>query len=57
MLSNWFSQPEGSGHSSADEGRIAENDEDTQVMEPDQGNGKLPLNFESLRVVTPICND
>lgn len=41
MLSNWFAQPEGS-HSSADEGRGAgEADDDTQIMEPDQGNGKL----------------
>lgn len=40
MLSNWFAQPEGSGQSSADEGRgPGENDQDTQVMEPDQGNG------------------
>ncbi|OAA43181.1 Oxysterol-binding protein [Metarhizium rileyi] len=38
MLSNWFSQHEGSGHSSADEARVGDNDEDTQVMEPDQGN-------------------
>lgn len=40
MLSNWFAQPEGSGHSSADEARVGDNDEDTQVVEPDQGNGK-----------------
>ncbi|KHN96263.1 Oxysterol-binding protein [Metarhizium album ARSEF 1941] len=41
MLSNWFSQPQGSGHSSADETRVGDNDADTQVMEPDQGNACL----------------
>lgn len=55
MLSNWFSQPEGSGHSSADEGRIAETDEDTQVMEPNEGNGKLLLNLDFRWNGTPIC--
>ncbi|KFG81856.1 putative oxysterol binding protein (Osh7) [Metarhizium anisopliae] len=38
MFSNWRSQPEGSGHSSSDETRVGDNDQDTQVMEPDQGN-------------------
>ncbi|QUC19695.1 uncharacterized protein UV8b_03936 [Ustilaginoidea virens] len=38
-MSNWFAQPKGSNHSSADEGRgVGESDQDTQVMEPDQGN-------------------
>jgi hypothetical protein len=39
MLTNWFAQPAGN-RSSVDEGKI-DNDDDTQVMEPDQGNGKL----------------
>lgn len=38
MLTNWFSQPAG-GRSSTDDGKI-ETDEDTQEMEPDQGNGE-----------------
>lgn len=42
MLSNWFAQPQGSAHSSVDEGRgSGEIDEDTQVVEPDQGNGRF----------------
>lgn len=40
MLSNWWYPPEGN-RSSTDEGRY-DTDDDTQVMEPDQGNGKLP---------------
>ncbi|TFB06022.1 Oxysterol-binding-like protein [Trichoderma ghanense] len=36
MLTNWFAQPAGN-RSSVDEGKI-DNDDDTQVMEPDQGN-------------------
>jgi hypothetical protein len=39
MLTNWFAQPAGN-RSSTEDGRI-DNDDDTQVMEPDQGNGKL----------------
>lgn len=38
MLTNWFSQPAGSARSSTDEARVGDNDEDTQVVEPDQGN-------------------
>ena len=50
MLSNWFAQPEGSAHSSADEGKGAgDADQDTQVMEPDQGNGKPVSNSNPLR--------
>ncbi|UKZ77175.1 hypothetical protein TrVFT333_004894 [Trichoderma virens FT-333] len=37
MLTNWFAQPAGN-RSSTDEGKIDHNDDDTQVMEPDQGN-------------------
>lgn len=39
MLTNWFSQPTAS-RSSADEGTRSDGEEDTQVMEPDQGNGE-----------------
>lgn len=42
MLTSWFSPPAGSARSSADEGRLADTDDDTQVMEPDQGNGEPP---------------
>lgn len=48
MFSNWRSQPEGSGHSSSDETRVGDNDQDTQVMEPDQGNGKAILAILSI---------
>jgi hypothetical protein len=41
MLTGWFTQPEGP-RSSTEEPRSSEVDDDTQVMEPDQGNGKLP---------------
>lgn len=37
MLTNWFSQPAGSARSPTEDG----NDDDTQVMEPDQGNGEM----------------
>ncbi|POR32087.1 Oxysterol-binding protein-like protein OBPa [Tolypocladium paradoxum] len=43
MLTNWFSQPAGSGRSSAEDGKVADNDDDTQVMEPDQGNVLLHI--------------
>lgn len=40
MLSNWwYPPPEEGNRSSTDEGRV-DTDDDTQVMEPDQGNGK-----------------
>ncbi|KND95215.1 hypothetical protein TOPH_00365 [Tolypocladium ophioglossoides CBS 100239] len=39
MLTNWFSQPAGGARSPTEDGRGADNDDDTQVMEPDQGNG------------------
>ncbi|PNY23952.1 Uncharacterized protein TCAP_06105 [Tolypocladium capitatum] len=41
MLTNWFSQPAGSTRSPTEDGRVADNDDDTQVMEPDQGNGEM----------------
>ncbi|KPM44690.1 Oxysterol-binding protein-like protein OBPalpha [Neonectria ditissima] len=37
MLTNWFAQPAGA-RSSIDEGRGVDGDDDTSVMEPDQGN-------------------
>ena len=41
MLTNWFSQPAGGPRSPTDDGRVAENDDDTQVVEADQGNGEI----------------
>ncbi|PHH92597.1 hypothetical protein CDD83_6658 [Cordyceps sp. RAO-2017] len=38
MLTSWFSAPAGSNRSSGDEGGRTDTDDDTQVMEPDQGN-------------------
>lgn len=40
MLTHWFSQPTGA-RSSTDDGKGGEIEDDTQVMEPDQGNGEL----------------
>ena len=42
MLTSWFSQPQGA-RSSTDEARIDANDADTEVVEPDQGNGTLSI--------------
>lgn len=39
MLTNWFSQPAGA-RSSTDDGKSGDAEDDTQVMEPDQGNGE-----------------
>jgi hypothetical protein len=39
MFTNWLTQPPAGNRSSTDDPRT-ENDDDTQVMEPDQGNGK-----------------
>lgn len=39
MLTNWFSQPAGA-RSSTDDGRSGDVEDDTQVMEADQGNGE-----------------
>lgn len=41
MLSNWWYPPGEGNRSSTDDGK-GEVDEDSQVMEPDQGNGELP---------------
>lgn len=38
----WFGPSPAGNRSSTDEGRT-DNDDDTQVMEPDQGNGKSQL--------------
>ncbi|EFY92762.1 oxysterol binding protein, putative [Metarhizium acridum CQMa 102] len=54
MLSNWFSQPEGSGHSSSDETRVGDNDQDTQVMDPDQGNDNHIANKAIRGVKKPL---
>lgn len=41
MFTNWLTpQPPAGNRSSTDDPRT-DNDDDTQVMEPDQGNGKL----------------
>lgn len=53
MFANWRSQPEGSGHSSSDETRVGDNDQDTQVMEPDQGNGKAIIAILSILNLEP----
>jgi hypothetical protein len=47
MLTNWFSQPAGA-RSSTDDPRGPDAEDDTLVMEPDQGNGE-PLLRSSLR--------
>lgn len=39
MLTNWFSQPAGT-RSSAEDLRGPDAEDDTLVMEPDQGNGE-----------------
>lgn len=38
MLTNWFSQPTGA-RSSIDDSRSPDTEDDTTVVEPDQGNG------------------
>lgn len=42
MLSNWWYPPDEGNRSSTDDGRV-DTDDDTQVMEPDQGNGESPV--------------
>ena len=48
MLTSWFSQPAGA-RSSTDDGRGGDVDDDTSVMEPDQGNGERQSNPPGIR--------
>ena len=48
MLTSWFgAQPAGS-RASIDDGNKSDVDDDTQIMEPDQGNGKSPGSFQAI---------
>jgi len=49
MLTNWFSQPAGT-RSSTDDPRGPDAEDDTLVMEPDQGNGEPLLRFNLRRL-------
>ena len=54
MLTGWFgAQPAGS-RASTEDGNKSDVDDDTQIMEPDQGNGKssgsFPMNPANLLV-------
>lgn len=51
MLTGWFAHPPGS-RNSTDEDHKSDGDDDTQIMEPDQGNGKL-LFYELKLGATP----
>lgn len=39
MLTGWFGSTEAGSRASADDGSRSDPDDDTQIMEPDQGNG------------------
>lgn len=57
MLTGWFgAQPAGS-RASTDDGNKSEVDDDTQIMEPDQGNGKSSGSFQMnpAKLVVWVC--
>lgn len=54
MLTGWFGAHPAGSRASTDDGNKSDVDDDTQIMEPDQGNGKssgsFPINLTKLVV-------